>query len=129
MTADIRIIEHGTPEEVSDLALAQQVGEALCRAYPNHPWIVGFQGGGLVVRHMSIANAMTFATGRDGFCSLLPRNKLGTPTELRMTVIRFGGELLEAFGLKRGPWDGSEPVVPAAWNKRISKKPQGVVFQ
>ena len=127
--AHIQVIEHGTLEEASDMALAKEVGEALSAAYPNHPWMVSFQGHALIVRHAVISNAMTFATGREGFGSLLPKDKLGTPTELRHTVIMFGGELLEAFGLKRGAWDGSEPVVPVAWRKRIGNKPQGVRFQ
>ena len=114
----VRVIERGDLSEASDMAIAKQVGEALMKAYPNHPWIVGVQGGGLIVRHMAIANAVTFALGKEGFSSLLPRNKLGTPTEITKTAVRFGGELLEAFGMKRGAWDGSEPIVPIGWNRR-----------
>jgi hypothetical protein len=32
-----------------------------------------------------------------------------------------GGEMLEAFGLKRGSWDGREPVVPAGWKRKEPK--------
>jgi hypothetical protein len=119
--ATMHIIEHGTPEEASDMALAQQVGAILSEVYANHPWIVSVQGQALIVRHPVIANAMTFATGREGFGSVLPKTKCRTPTELRHTVIMFGGEILEAFGLKRGAWDGSEPVVPKNWQKRGSQ--------
>lgn len=111
--------EHGEfdARELSDVETAKQVGDALCKHYPNHPWIVSIQGGGLVIRHLSIAAEVYRMIGREGFASLLPRTKLGTPTEVAKTAVRFGGELLEAFGLKRGAWDGTLPVVPAAWAK------------
>ena len=73
------------------------------------------QGGGIVVRHLAIAGAVANALGKEGFASLLPKNKLGTPDEIRESCIRFGGELLEAFELPRGAWDGREPQVPKAW--------------
>ena len=109
------VMEAGDPEEATQLALAQKVGDSLNQAYPNHPWVIGFQGGGIVVRHLSIAGAVANALGKEGFASLLPKNKLGTPDEIRESCIRFGGELLEAFELPRGAWDGREPQVPKAW--------------
>ena len=110
-----QVIEQGDPEELTQLELAQKVGDALNKAYPNHPWVIGFQGGGIVVRHLAIAGAVAQEIGREGFSSLLPKNKLGTPDEVRASAIRFGGELLEAFGLKRGAWQGEPPTVPASW--------------
>lgn len=103
--------------ELSDVDLAKQVGDALCRHYPDHPWIIGVQGGGLVVRHLAIASEVHRIIGKDGFGTLLPRDKMGTPTEVTKTAVRFGGELLEAFGLKRGKWDGTLPTVPRSWNR------------
>jgi len=98
--------------EITDISLAEQVGAALNDHYPNHPWVISVQGGSLVLRHLSIAGAVAMATGDAGFSSLLPRNKLGTPKEVAQTAVRFGGELLEAFSLKRGAWHGEEATVP-----------------
>lgn len=114
----MNIIEIGDADEASDAQLAMDIGKALNDAYANHPWIVGFQGRGLVVRHLAIASEVARVIGREGFSSLLPREKLGTPHAVRHTAIEFGGQLLECFGLKRGPWDGSLPVVPRSWVRR-----------
>ena len=40
-----QVMEAGDPEELSQLELAQKVGDALNQSYPNHPWVIGFQGG------------------------------------------------------------------------------------
>ena len=111
----ITTLEQGDLDEASDLALAKQVGEALNKAYPNHPWVIGFQGRGLVIRHLAIAAEVTRMIGRDGFSALLPRDKMGTPGQVTKTAREFGGQMLEAFGLKRGAWDGSLPTVPKSW--------------
>lgn len=100
------------------MELATRIGEALNRVYPDHPWMISFQGEGLVIRHLAIANAVAMELGREGFSSLLPRDKLGTYGEMMHTVMRFGGELLEAFGLPRGRWDGRAPVVPKNWKHK-----------
>lgn len=109
---ELRVLEFGDADEVSDMELALEVGHILQREYPNHPWIVGFQGRGLVIRHLGIASEVARVIGREGFASLLPRDRLGTPKEVRHSVVMFAGELLEAFGLPRGAWDGSLPIVP-----------------
>ena len=108
----MEIIERGEPQEASQMQIALAVGAALNAAYPNHPWLVGFQGGGIVVRHMAIAAAVERVIGKSGFASLLPADKLGTPHEIRRSAIEFGGQLLEAFGLRRGAWHGEDPIVP-----------------
>ncbi len=113
-----RVLEFGDEDELSDMELALEIGAILQKTYPNHPWIVGFQGRGLVLRHLGIASEVARVIGREGFSSLLPREKLGTPREARHAAIMFAGELLEAFGLRRGPWDGEPPVVPKAWTRR-----------
>lgn len=105
-------MEWGDADELSDASLAIEIGKVLQKVYPNHPWLIGFQGRGLVIRHLAIASEVARVIGREGFSSLLPRNKLGTPKEVTQTVVRFAGELLEAFGLPRGPWDGRLPIVP-----------------
>jgi len=117
MTRDLGVMEFGDADEFSDMALALRIGELLQRTYPNHPWIIGFQGRGLVIRHLAIASEVARVIGREGFSTLLPREKLGTPKELAHSVVMFAGELLEAFGLPRGPWDGRLPVVPN-WKHR-----------
>lgn len=94
------------------MELAMKIGEVLQKAYPNHPWIVGFQGQGLVIRHLAIASEVSRVIGREGFSTLLPREKMGTPKQLKHAAVTFAGELLEAFGLPRGPWDGRLPIVP-----------------
>lgn len=116
----IKILEHGTKAEQSQEDLAVQVGEALNKHYPNHPWIVSFQGGALVIRHLSIAHKMFLEIGRDGFGAVMDSKKLDTPTSITKSAIEFGGMLLENFGLPRGPWDGREPIVPARYRYKQS---------
>jgi len=111
----MHVMEQGDLEELSQLELAKQVGEALNKHYPDHPWIIGFQGGGIVIRHLGIAGAVAQELGVEGFSSLLPKNKLGTPKEIEQSCVTFGGAMLEAFGLKRGKWHGEDPMVPTAW--------------
>lgn len=105
------IIEKGDPEEESHLKIALEVGHALEKAYPNHPWVVAFQGQALLVKHMAISDEWKLATGKEGMCFLLPKNKLGTPKEITQSAITAGGQMLEAFGLKRGAWNGDRPQV------------------
>lgn len=121
MSDFIKVIESGDADEASDLELAKQIGAELNKAYPSHPWLVGFQGRGLVIRHLSIASEVMRVIGREGFSSLLPRDKLGTPKQIMHTAVEFGGMLLEAFGLRRGAWDGTPPTVPASWARRKYK--------
>lgn len=113
----VRVIEFGDADELSDMELAQYIGDLLQKEYPNHPWIVSFQGRGLILRHLSIASEVQRVIGREGFASLLPRENMTTPSEIRKNVVRFAGELLEAFDLPRGPWDGRPPKVPD-WRKQ-----------
>lgn len=113
--SNVRVVECGDQDEASDRDLAIQIGQVLERAYPNHPFIIGFQGRGLVIRHLAIASEMARIIGREGFATLLPREKLGTPKEVTHAAVMFAGELLEAFQLPRGAWDGRPPIVPSAW--------------
>ena len=108
----MELLERGTPQESSQEAIAFQVGEALNKHYPNHPWVISFQGGAIIIRHLSIAHAVWRELKRDGFGAVMNPKMLNTPTEITKSAVRFGGELLEAFGLPRGAWDGREPVVP-----------------
>ena len=113
--SNISLLEVGNPDEASDRDLAIHIGQVLERHYPNHPFIIGFQGRGLVIRHLAIASEMHRVIGREGFATLLPREKLGTPKQVTHAAVMFAGELLEAFQLPRGAWDGRTPIVPSAW--------------
>ena len=113
--SDVRLYEEGDADEASDRDLAIHIGQVLERHYPNHPFVIGFQGRGLVIRHLAIASEMARVVGREGFATLLPRDKLGTPKEVTHCAVMFAGELLEAFQLPRGKWDGRVPIVPTAW--------------
>ncbi len=97
------------------MELALEIGAVLQKEYPNHPWIVGFQGRALVIRHLAIASEVTRVIGREGFSSLL---RPGTPKQMGHIAVMSAGELLELFGLPRGAWDGTLPKVPASWKQR-----------
>lgn len=118
----VGILERGDDDEASDRDLAVRIGQALEQHYPNHPWIIGFQGRALVLRHLAIASEVHRVLGRDGFASLLPKDKLGTHKEVMQSAIKFGGELLEAFQLPRGAWDGRLPIVPAGWRPKTEQR-------
>lgn len=92
----------GNEDETNDLAIAKAIAVELELHYPGHYWMIGFRDHNLCLTHVGIANTVTVATGREGFCSLLPRNKIGTVQEACRTAVRFAGALLEAFGLPRG---------------------------
>lgn len=104
-------IEPGDPDEAADLVKALEIGKILERHYPNHPWVISFQSHALIIRHLPIANAVTMATGKEGFGSVLPPNMV-TAKNLNDEVVRFAGAMLEAFSLPRGAWDGRDPIVP-----------------
>lgn len=117
--------EKGDADEVRDLELAQQIAASLVKAYPNHYWLVSFAGHNLIVRHVLIANAITLELGKEGFGSLLPRDKIGTVQEATKTAIKFAGALLEAFKLPRGPWNGVDlPVIPDDLKRQIQSRRQ-----
>lgn len=106
-------VEKGDADESRDLELASAITAQLLQTYPNHYWIVSFAGHNLIIRHVLIASMVTVETGKEGFGSLLPRDKIGTVKEACKTAVKFAGALLEAFKLPRGPWDGvSMPQLP-----------------
>jgi hypothetical protein len=123
--SDLVIVETGDADEQSDMAIAMQVGDALNKHYPDHPWIVSVQGRAIIIRHMAIAAEVAARIHREGFASVLPRDKLGTPKEIVRSAVTFGGELLEAFQLPRGKWDGRDPVCPN-WDRGTPFKRKGL---
>lgn len=112
------IIEPGDPEESSYLALALEIWKQLNKAYPNHPWLVQFQGGAMIVRHTVINAEVAAKLKRDGFGFLLPKDKLGSHKEVVKSAIQAGGAMLELFGMRRGAWDGSDPKIPSDWKPK-----------
>lgn len=118
-------IESGSKDETRDLELAKAISEALCKAYPNHYWLVSFTGHAMIVRHVLIANWVTLKTGREGFGSLLPKSKMGTIHEITKEAIKHGGALLEAFKLPRGAWTGETlPQIPPDLEREILARRQ-----
>ena len=110
--SSVKVLEVGDADERTDMERAIEIGKILERVYPSHPWLVGFQGRALVIRHLAIASEVARVLGREGFATMLPEDKMRTPTELTHTVMIFAGEMLEAFGLPRAAWDGRPPTVP-----------------
>ena len=118
-------VEKGDPDENRDLELAVAITAALEKAYPNHYWLVSFAGHNMIVRHVLIASWITVVTGREGFGSLLPRDKIGTVHEACATAVKFAGALLEAFKLPRGAWDGQVlPQIPDDLKREIVARRQ-----
>lgn len=113
--SEYHLIEAGNQDEASDQAAAFEVAKTLEAKYPNHQWMVGFQGRALVVRHPFIATLVKMELGQDGFAFKLPNISGMTPKAVAHQAMLAGGQMLEAFGLPRGAWDGREPVVPAGW--------------
>lgn len=107
------------------MQIAMQVGDALNQHYPYHPWVVSVQGRAIIIRHMAIAAEVAARIHREGFGSVLPADKLGTPREIVRSAVRFGGELLEAFSLPRGKWDGRDPICPN-WDRDTPYKKKGL---
>ena len=106
-------IERGDADESRDLELASAITAQLLKVYPNHYWIVSFAGHNLIIRHVLIASMVTVETGKEGFGSLLPRDRIGTVQEACKTAVKFAGALLEAFKMPRGEWDGvTMPQLP-----------------
>ena len=120
----MKFIEVGDPEESSYLQLAVEIWNQLNKAYPNHPWLVSFQGGAMIVKHTVINAAVAAFLKRDGFGFLMPKEKLGSHKEVVKSAVTAGGAMLELFGYRRGAWDGSDPVIPSDW---VPKQQKGFV--
>jgi hypothetical protein len=114
--SEITVVEQGDESEATDQAKAIEVGRALEKHYPNHLWIVAFQGHALIVRHALICGFVKEFLGQDGFGFLMPNADKMTHKELAHSAMIAGGEMLEAFGYERGAWDGSEPKMPRDWS-------------
>jgi hypothetical protein len=122
--ADLIVVEQGDADEQSDMHIAKQIGDALQRHYPDHPWIVSVQGRAIIIRHLAIAAEVAAKIHREGFGAVLPKDALGTPKQIVRSAIQFGGQLLEAFSLPRGRWDGRDPICPN-WDRATPFKHKG----
>jgi hypothetical protein len=114
-------LEAGDPGESIDLQKAHEVAQTLERTYPAHPWLVSFQGRVLVVRHLVISDFVRNRLGRDGFGFVLKHLDSHSAHDLAHNAVMAGGQMLEAFGLPRGKWDGREPTVPSGWKRKEPK--------
>lgn len=118
--SEIIVIEPGDPDESLDQQKAKEIGDMLQRSYPDHFWVVAFQGRAIIVRHMLISGYVRDVLGRDGFGFVIDaRGK--TAGELAHGAMLAGGQMLEAFGMPRGPWRGEEPQTPPGW---VRKRPE-----
>jgi hypothetical protein len=112
--SEIIVVEPGEVSESLEQQKAREVGEALQRYYPDHFWVVSFQGQALIVRHMLISGLVKHQLGRDGF-GFVTNASGKTPKKLAHEAMIAGGQMLEAFGMPRGAWKGEDPVLPAGW--------------
>jgi hypothetical protein len=105
------------PDEKDDEVAGLEVAQALDKHYPGHPWIVGFQGGALIIRHIDIANAVTMKTGKSGFGAVLPPHRQQSRKKTIESAVRFAGEMLEAFSMPRGKYDLANPAKCPDWKR------------
>lgn len=119
--SEIRLIQPGDKDEALDLQKAKQVAETLEQHYPNHPWLISFQGRAIIIRHLAISDTCREELGRDGFGFVLKHLDSYSASQLAHNAVMGGGQMLEAFGLPRGAWDGRDPTVPSGW---VRKKPE-----
>jgi hypothetical protein len=80
-------------ETGADETIAGQVAQALCEAYPGHPWHVDVKGGCIIVKHMKLSGKW----GQIGHT-----NDVFSASDLKKAAVRMGGEFLERAGLTRG---------------------------
>jgi hypothetical protein len=72
----------------------------------------------MIVRHAIINAEVATHLKREGFGFLMPKDKLDNPKEVVKSSVEAGGAMLELFGMRRGKWDGSDPVIPSDWKPR-----------
>lgn len=95
------LVDLATREDIQQISTAKDIAETLLKHYPGHLWAVGWQGGSIAVKNMNIS-------GDYGF--YIHPEASATSSELADKAVRFGGELLERAGIKRGKWNGVTPT-------------------
>jgi hypothetical protein len=91
------LADMGGSEDLHQMSICMQIGEALNKHYPNHLWAVSWQGGAAVVKNLAISAHYGF---------VLDPQKFATSSEMEKAVIGAGGELLERAKMIRGKWEG-----------------------
>ena len=105
--------EQSVFEESLDEAKAREAVDILEKAYPGHPWRVGFQGHILTLHHSEITEYIQIMGAfAKGFCYSINWNNYPDAKVFKQEVLEGGGKLLEAFGLPRTKWDGSPVKFP-----------------
>ena len=105
------------PEERDEEAWGLEIAQALDKHYPGHPWMVSFQGGALIIRHIEIAHAVMMKTGKSGFGSVLPPHRQGRRRDVVASAVKNAGEMLECFRMPRGKWDPAYPPQVPEWQR------------
>jgi hypothetical protein len=85
-------------DDIKLMEKAKCVGEILNKHYPDHLWLVCWQGGALVVKNLALGSHYGFIMKDDSDYGVLSHR-----------AVEAGGELLERAGLRRGKWDGEMP--------------------
>jgi hypothetical protein len=89
------------PRDERDLAYCGRVFAILAEEYPGHPWMVGASTDPTVgVIHIRLRYSVL--QREQGYGCLLYMSSMSDP-DFNDRVKRYGGELLERYGLKRGP--------------------------
>lgn len=114
--------ENGLIDDIEDAEAAKRMAHLLGRYYPGHPWIVGYQGHVLVIRHDAIDQYIGALMRQyaKGFCYVVKHHDHPDPKTFQRAAIEAGGKMLEAFGYPRGKWDGREPSFPfGLFNQKV----------
>lgn len=90
-------IEQSAVGEAQLASLCGQIGAVLTQHYPGHFWMVGHQGGSIVVRN-------GYVGGDYGFY-IHPDNSYSA-SDLAKKAVMYGGELLERANMRRGKANG-----------------------
>lgn len=87
-------------DSMADEDLCRAVGEDLTSHYPDHPWMVGTAD---AARTRMVAISLGYPTPGGAPLGVMLRVESLTGPHGRMKAMRAGGELLERYGLRRGP--------------------------
>lgn len=84
-------------QDVRDIAMCKEVGEALHEHYPGHAWAVYCAGGMLHIKNLRLSNRYGMALKMSGLTDANVRKR---------KVIRSAGEFLERAGWSRAGFEG-----------------------
>lgn len=95
-------------EQLRDFETSREIAELLLRYYPDWPWAVTARW------RYGICNVFNFElSGKIGFRLMLDRDGDG-PSAMRRAAIQAGGEMLEAYGQRRGRMPAGGAGITAA---------------